>query len=176
MQGSSWCCMSELADFESHHIQGYARAALERGVDGAFDVPLISHIEGNLWMGGCVNGVALGDDFVHVISLYPWERYSISPSTSRSEVRLYDSADMPDVDALDEIADAAIGWMERGKLLIHCQAGLNRSGLVTALVLRRLGYTSAAAIALLRERRCSVVLCNETFERFLLSLDEEAVA
>jgi len=165
-----------LTDLESHHIEGYARAAVEAGEDGRFDVPLISHIEGNLWTGGCIDGAVLSDDFRNVISLYPWERFQLGPRTRRIEVRLYDAAEMPDPDVLEDLADRAVSLLDEGKLLIHCQAGLNRSSLLAALVLRRLGHTSAEAIALLRERRCPVVLCNQTFERYLLELDEQPQA
>ena len=34
------------------------------------DVTLISHIEDNLYVGGCENGVDLGDFFDYVFSLY----------------------------------------------------------------------------------------------------------
>jgi protein-tyrosine phosphatase len=55
-----------------------------------------------------------------------------------------------------------------GPTLVHCQAGLNRSGLICALALVADGCAPADAITLLRERRCSAVLCNEAFERYVL--------
>lgn len=135
-----------LADLDAHHIEGYARAAIDRGQDGRFHVPLISHIEGNLYVGGCRDGVRLPDD---------------------------DAADLPDEKHLLTIAGIAAKCIGRGKTLIHCQAGLNRSNLVAALALRYLtpGRTSAEIIAQLRAKRSPVVLCNETFERYLLTLD-----
>ena len=41
------------ADFHAHHIEGYAAAVYDQeNPEGShFDVPLISHIEGNLWIG-----------------------------------------------------------------------------------------------------------------------------
>lgn len=159
------------ADLASHPIEGYARAALERGLDGWFSVPLASHIEGNLWMGGCDSRVKLDDDFVNVLSLYPWEHYQLGPDTSRVEVRLYDSEDMASDETLASIVETALAMVQSGKTLIHCQAGLNRSGLISALVLRALGKTSEEAIALLREKRSPMVLCNQTFESYLLGLD-----
>jgi protein-tyrosine phosphatase len=54
------------------------------------------------------------------------------------------------------------------KVLVHCQAGLNRSGVVTALALINLGYTPTAAIELMREKRSPLVLCNEAFENWVL--------
>lgn len=158
-----------LTDFESHHIEGYARAALERGQDGAFSVPLISHIKGNLWMGGCKDGVRLPDEFVYVFSLYPWEKYQLPEGCKRREVTMYDAGSMPDIEQLHEIANEVNACVARGRTLVHCQAGLNRSGLVTALSLVLNGMEPNEAISLLRDKRCPVVLCNETFERWIQS-------
>lgn len=159
------------ADLAGHHIEGIARAAVEAGKDGSFSVPLISHIDGNLWTGGCRDGVRLPDDFKFVVSLYPWEKYSLGANTTRLEVKMLDSAEVPDLRQLVDIARIANAFMASGKTLIHCQAGLNRSGLISALALILAGDKPKRAIDLLRERRCDVVLCNEHFERFLLDFD-----
>ena len=58
-------------------------------------------------------------------------------------------------------------WIAGERVLIRCQAGVNRSGLVTALVLMLQGMSAEEAIALLRERRSPMVLNNSHFERFL---------
>ena len=58
-----------------------------------------------------------------------------------------------------------------GPVLVHCQAGLNRSGLVTALALMRAGRSSKDAIDLLREKRCDAVLCNPAFHMWLRKQD-----
>lgn len=156
------------ADWQNHHIQGYARAAMEAGKDGHFSAPLISHIEDNLWVGGCIDGVRLDDDFKTVFSLYKWERYDLGPDTERVEVTMYDSSDVPDSEQLHGIADEVVAALGQGKVLVHCQAGLNRSNLISALALIKKGRTPEDAIALLRERRSPVVLCNEAFEKWLL--------
>jgi protein-tyrosine phosphatase len=136
-----------------------------------FDVPYISHIEGNLWMGGCSAGFVLPSKIVHLISLYPWERYTLQ---SRKKVMLrsesyhyfYDS-DVPDLRHLNALVEWAVHCIADGPTLIHCQAGLNRSGLITALVLMAQGSSAEHAIALLREKRSPAVLCNPNFEKFL---------
>lgn len=38
-----------------------------------FSVPYISHIQDNLYLGGCTNGLILPTNIRHLISLYPWE-------------------------------------------------------------------------------------------------------
>lgn len=162
--------MSAVADWQSHHIEGYARAAMEAGKDGRFSAPLISHIEDNLYVGGCIDGVRLDDDWQSVVSLYRWERYTLGPDTVRVEVEMYDSADVVPAEQLHEIADHVVSELERGgKVLVHCQAGLNRSNLITALALMKRGRSAREAIDLLREKRSPVVLCNEAFEAWLLS-------
>lgn len=156
------------ADHESHRIEGYARAALERGLDGNFSCPLISHVKGNLWQGGCISGVALPEDFRYVISLYPWERYKLGPKTTRVEIEMYDMGELPDLEQLDQIADNVVELSALDKTLVHCQAGLNRSGLVAGLALVKGGMSGREAIDLMRAQRSQMVLCNEAFETWLL--------
>ena len=157
------------ADFATHRIEGFARVAEERGIDGSFSVPLISHVVGNLWQGGCRDGTPLPEDFKYVVSLYPWERYRLGPNTERTEARLYDSHQMPDTAQLVKLAREVNRMRADGKTLVHCQAGLNRSGLIAGLALVLDGMEPRDAIALLRQKRCDMVLCNDTFERWLLA-------
>lgn len=162
-------CDQDSADLQSHHIEGFACAAQEAGLGNAyFDVPMISHIWGNLWMGGCTDGVRLDDDFIHVVSLYPWERYELGPTTCRAEFQLYDSNDLPPITSLMRITDYVRSCLDEGKTLVHCQAGLNRSGLISAFTLIRDDWYPSAAIKILREKRHELVLCNATFEKWLL--------
>ena len=134
-----------------------------------FDTMLISHILGNMWMGGCVDGLALPEDFEYVISLYPWEKYTLGEHTVRTEFEMYDS-EGGEGSVLEEAVTKAVECLEKGKTLIHCQAGLNRSGLVSALALKRWkGMDGIDAINLLRQRRTPAVLCNEAFEQIVLA-------
>ena len=133
-----------------------------------FKTTLITHILGNLWMGGCVDGLALPEDFEYVISLYPWEKYTLGEHTVRTEFEMYDSAGGEGT-ALDDAVNAAVECLEKGKTLIHCQAGLNRSGLVAALALKKWkGMDGIDALNLLRQRRTPAVACNPDFERIIL--------
>src|SRR6266536_1401536 len=54
-------------------------------------------------------------------------------------------------------------------VFIHCRLGLNRSALLTGLVLIDEGYRATDAIELMRNLRSPYVLENKTFERYLLS-------
>ena len=54
-------------------------------------------------------------------------------------------------------------------VFIHCRLGLNRSALLTGLVLIDEGYRATDAIETMRNLRSPYVLENKTFERYLLS-------
>ncbi len=54
-------------------------------------------------------------------------------------------------------------------VFIHCRLGLNRSALLTGLVLIDEGYRATDAIEMMRNLRSPYVLENKTFERYLLS-------
>lgn len=150
-------------DFDSHHIEGYVN-------NSYLSVPLISHIEGNLWTGGCIGGVKLPEDFQYVVSLYPWEQYDLPHWTTRIEAKMYDSGAKPDSVLVKSLGALVANLMHEGKTLVHCQAGLNRSGLIGALALiYGTDRTPEEAIALLREKRSSLVLCNDTFANWILS-------
>lgn len=152
------------ADFKSHYIEGIA-------VHGntPFKAPLISHVVGNLWQGGCRDGVELPHDFKRVISLYPWEKYKTGPDTAVTEFRMYDAGYLPDMGDLEIAFKLVRHGEQNGKTLVHCQAGLNRSGLVAALVLIDKGMSPAQAIKLLRDQRSPAVLCNTYFENWLIN-------
>jgi protein-tyrosine phosphatase len=141
-----------------------------------FDVPFISQIDGNLWQGGCQNGLQLPHFFKHIVSLYPWEAYRINHDmNSMLAVKMYDSLEQS-MEQVDAIANWINICVKDGPTLVHCQAGLNRSSLVAARSLMLRGddwdkmYTADEAIALLRERRSPACLCNSAFEDHLRNL------
>lgn len=136
-----------------------------------FDVPYITQVHDTLWQGGCETGLVLPTQIVHLVSLYPWERYRVNHQL-RSElyVRMYDSLDQS-MEQVEQIAAWVEACAEDGPTLVHCQAGLNRSGLVAAKVLVRGGFSGGAAIEHLRRQRSPAVLCNPAFEAYLLNGD-----
>lgn len=152
------------ADLVNHPIEGYLHTG-ER-----LSVPLISHIVGNLYVGGCVNGVNLGNSFDRIVSLYKWERYDYdSDECELYEYTMYDAPGEVDTETVNKAADKALETIAiGGDVLVHCQAGINRSNLVAATVLIKMGYAPSEAVALLREKRSHLVLANKSFERHLL--------
>ena len=136
-----------------------------------FSCSLISQITDDLWQGGCVDGLQLPRDVVHLVSLYPWENYRVHPDVRTVlEVTMYDAEDQG-FEQVERIARWVNECRKDGVTLVHCQAGLNRSSLVAARALMLEGMSATDAIALLRKRRSPAVLCNRAFERYLLSLD-----
>jgi protein-tyrosine phosphatase len=88
------------------------------------------------------------------------------------EVRYgFADGDMTDFSPEDDLAFAVremhADWKAGKRVLVRCQAGLNRSGLITALILIRDGYSPTDAVRLIRAGRGEVALCNDTFVRWL---------
>lgn len=69
--------------------------------------------------------------------------------------------------ALAEVAHAR--WKAGEVVLVRCEAGVNRSGLVSSMVLLISGLTPAEAIGAVRAARGPMALSNESFERWVLS-------
>lgn len=138
-----------------------------------FDVPYISQIATNLWQGGCADGLVLPDLIEHVVSLYPWEAYTLTkmPKTFL-EVQMFDSLDQ----ATDQVKELA-GWVnnrrKEGPVLVHCQAGLNRSSLIAGYALVLEGMSGKEAVKTLREKRSPACLCNPAFEQFLTKQESD---
>jgi protein-tyrosine phosphatase len=74
----------------------------------------------------------------------------------------------PERDLFFMVREVHADWKSGKKVLVRCQAGINRSGLVTSLVLIRDGYSPEDAIRLIRENRCEAALSNSRFEAWLL--------
>lgn len=154
-------------DPTERRMSGYTRIG-----NAYFDVPFISEVDENLWQGGCQNGLNLPKFVEHLVSLYPWEHYTVRHELkSKLEVVMYDSEEQ----AFDQV-DAIAHWVnvcrKDGVTLVHCQAGLNRSSLVGARALMLGGLSADVAIAQVRDKRSSVCLINPSFEKWLRDFDE----
>ncbi len=80
--------------------------------------------------------------------------------------------DPSDLQAIVRMAHAE--WKRGQRVLIRCQAGMNRSGLIMALILIREGYTAEDAIDLIRAKRSKHALFNGRFEKWLKEASVEA--
>lgn len=134
------------------------------------DVPLISHIKDNLYVGGCIQGVDLGDFFSDVFSMYMWEKYSVGDNTNIVTRKMYDAPGQVDDETVDEVSDLVVEALTySGNVLVHCQAGINRSNLIAGAALIKMGRTPTEAVALLREKRSPHVLANRDFYNYLMA-------
>jgi len=174
-------------------INALSREELERPRHAVMPRKLWTETVPNLWQGGTLDEWASDEwysggkvllnkittkDFDSVYTLYA----SAEPvDWFVKEVRLgfYDSAmgDFnPETELEDVVKMAHKDWKSGKRVLIRCQAGLNRSGIVMALVLIREGYSPEEAITVMREKRSDAVLCNKHFVDYLLGLNEDKVA
>lgn len=151
-----------------------------------WDFPLWNEILPNLWLGGTDDFDTIEyaadqftqrditkSDFDTVVTLYAWAR-PVDWQVEELRYGFYDSG-MEDVD-METLSRAAafahFSWKKGNRVLVRCQAGINRSGLTMALVLMKEGYSAKDAIALMREKRSKWVLLNRDFEDFLIQLDK----
>lgn len=84
------------------------------------------------------------------------------------EWAIEDSVELPDEDTLIPLVELLRELIHQRKMiLVHCQAGLNRSGLVVGLILRHMGATGEQAVERIRVARDEFCLCNADFERYV---------
>ena len=75
----------------------------------------------------------------------------------------------------ERIADWAHSeWKSGSTVLIRCQAGLNRSGLITSLILLKEGLSLAQILELIRSKRGEYALSNKHFVEYLTKKVGEA--
>ena len=138
-----------------------------------------------LWIGGTADDDMVGqpeiepritkDLFDTVITLHAW---SNPADWHVREIRQgFHDGEVTDFDVEDLwflVNSIYEDWQSGKRILVRCLAGLNRSGLVIALVMVAAGYSAVDAIEHIREKRSQWVLHNPEFERWLLELDVTA--
>lgn len=148
-----------------------------------------SEVLPGLWLGGThgsddlaygSGGTGLGmpqtlvnkDHFDTVITLYAWARPA---DWFVKELRLgildSDLSDFDPTTLKDLVISAHTDWRAGKRVLIRCQAGINRSSLVMALLLIRDGMSARKAIELMRKQRGMAVLANGHFVDWLTGQD-----
>lgn len=126
------------------------------------------HIVDNLWLGGWPSSGV--DQFKYVFCLAANPNYFATKGKSIITWAPFDDVDaLPPVEFLHEIADQVVAASKKGPTLVHCAAGVNRSGLIMALALVKLDWEPHVAIAHLRNKRSQSVLFNTTFEQYVLT-------
>jgi hypothetical protein len=150
-----------------------------RGTGRATRMPLCERpwdeVVPGLWMGGHdvrsqrADACVVGDGFDLVVSLTERRGYGPSEGTEHVVARLADA--VPDAGASATIADlaerVAAAVTDGRRVLVRCSGGLNRSGVVVASALVRLGYPTDEAVAAVRRARGPWALTNPGFVAFL---------
>lgn len=148
---------------------------------------LWSEVMPGLWQGGTHWSDEIGfgrreapaitaDDFDLVVTMYAdanpvdWFVEEIRLGVMDGPIEV---VDLPRI--LRAAKHAHQSWKNGDRVLIRCQAGWNRSGLVTALVLILDGMPATEAIDLIRERRSPQALCNRSFANWLVEHGASAV-
>lgn len=111
----------------------------------------------------------VGSEFDLVVSLATREGYGPDPDVEHVVLRLADAGIDPAtgarVQAVSDRVAEAVG--DGRRVLVRCSGGLNRSGLVVALALVRLGRSSEEAMELVRAARGPWALTNPGFVAYL---------
>lgn len=136
-----------------------------------------NEIRPHLWMGGHYwtdpSGepqlAVVRDEFELVVSLFSQTGHGPDPDV---EHRVLEIPDAPlvaaQIEQVRRLAEEVADEVKNGrKTLVRCQAGLNRSGLVTGHALMCMGLAAGDAITLIRRRRSPFALHNPTFEEYL---------
>jgi protein-tyrosine phosphatase len=148
---------------------------------------LYSEIIENLFMGGTddndvihlpANPYARRNDlpFDSIVTMYAWAR----PADWKVQEYRYGVPDAQISDMDLSRLRQAVNWgykqWQRGdRTLIRCQAGLNRSGLVTALILMKSGMSAESAIKLIRKNRADIALFNDHYVKWLMTSGEDFI-
>lgn len=130
-----------------------------------------SRITTNLWQGGSyLYDPAELSDFQAVLTVNGRARRA-PEGVDEFLCFFADAPVLPDMERLMLGVDwAYANWRQGRRTLVRCQGGLNRSGLVIALMLYKHGWDVDDAITRIRERRSPYALCNATFEQYLRAL------
>ncbi|MET7365938.1 protein phosphatase [Streptomyces sp. NPDC005566] len=130
-----------------------------------------------LWMGGHhwtdASGerrpVIVGTEFGLVISLYTRPGHGPDPSVDHLVAEIPDGPLVAaQIHSVQQLAHTAARSVKEGRtVLVRCNAGYNRSGLVIAQTLIELGHEAPTAIHTVRQRRSPSALNNRLFEEYL---------
>lgn len=109
--------------------------------------------------------VVLADEFDVVYSFFHRNGHGPAPEVEHHFARIPDGfLTKADLAAVRDFADRATVALQAGRRVgCRCQAGLNRSGLLVAFVLLRLGWAPEKAIAEIQSKRSPWALHNEHF-------------
>ena len=153
-----------------------------------YPTSLYSEIAPNLFMGGTDDADVIQNPiarnirrtdmpFDSIVTMYAWAqpadwniqefRYGV-PDASIAQI---------DLARLKQAVEFGYNrWLSGDRVLVRCQAGLNRSGLVTALILMSAGLDAGTAIEEIRKKRAEVALFNNEYVTWLINSGAQFLA
>lgn len=142
---------------------------------------LYSEIVPNLFMGGTADEDVIHQAAPHnkartdlpfdaIITMYAWANPA-DWKVQEFRYGIYDSdISQIDLDRLKQAVEFGYNrWLSGDRVLVRCQAGLNRSGLVTALIMMSTGLDAETAIEQIRKNRAEIALFNTHYVEWLMS-------
>lgn len=115
------------------------------------------------------------DQFDVVVSLYSRDGFGPNDGIPHYTHTMIDGdLDPADHEHVHRLADHVVEAMEQHKrVLVRCQAGMNRSGLVSGLALVKQGWTTDEVLDKFRTARSEYVLFNQSFVDYLRTQEAE---
>lgn len=124
------------------------------------------HVLGNLYIGGIIDDISM---FRYVFCCTHDKTYRGTSNAIIHIAAFYDIEErLPPEWLIDDVVGRVLECCSKGPTYVHCTAGLNRSALIVALALVKLGWEPETAVAHLRTARCENVLSNPTFLKRVL--------
>lgn len=140
----------------------------------------VNQVALGLWIGQSPSAAEMLNGFDLVVNLedrapFLQENRGVMPRyiwAPMEDCDIQTKPEMPDqIRFLASLVNLAL--MGGKRVLIHCIAGLNRSGVVSARALIGQGFSAEKAIAAVRRARGEFALCNPSFEEWLQGEEEK---
>lgn len=126
----------------------------------------VNEILPGLWLGAVPRQI---DGYKYVLCVGERPTYHVQIGQMAVCRPFNDSPLVPADEVLHELADMTLAFAAKGRTLVHCTQGINRSPLVVGLALIKKGMTAEQALQHLRTTHNSAVLSNKAFEQWLLN-------
>lgn len=131
-------------------------------------------IHDSVWQGGYTSVMEAAEQVDRIVDLTSGNRYSATDLPSEVKVVNFPMRDgpLPDLAQLAKLVRRLAKLVEDGeKLYVHCASGINRSGLVGALLIREIGdVTGPEAIEIVEQRTEGPILRNQNFRGYVEGL------
>ncbi|MFT3662560.1 MAG: dual specificity protein phosphatase family protein [Gordonia sp. (in: high G+C Gram-positive bacteria)] len=137
--------------------------------DGDISMPMFSEIAEGIWQAGCPQDkLPLPGRFRHVVNLAGVLGFRPDHVLATSTVVDMTDSSTQSMTLVDPLARLVVDLSATGDdVLVHCQAGLNRSGVIVARALMHRGMTADEAITAVRAGRHPKALYNTHFVAWL---------